>query len=444
MSTGAETIDPAIDEATAHTIDDADIERDRVACGLWFASRMQEYRSTATTETIRNFANSYGDDNPLYCDPDHGRFSRWGGQVAPAIMAGVLNAPLRGDRPARELRGGSYRGIHSFVSGGTWEWFRPVRPGDTLHSYDGIESVEVKPSSFAGRSVIRILRTVKFNQHAEVVGIYRTLVINAERGSARKKAKEHSPETEAWTGYTQDDLDEIDALYREEHAGRRGREPRWFEDVSEGDLLPRRVKGPLRTTDIIAFHAGGYGFTPFGLWQGKLDWRNRERIPAFYVPNALGVPDVAQRVHWDPAWAHAIGAKGSYDYGVLRECWLHHYVTDWMGDDAFVLRQHDELRAFNYHGDVQFVSGEVVAKRLEQGRHLVDLEVTMTNQRGRQALRGDVTVALPSRSGGPTLFPAAPVEEQRTAVEMLARHGELVRSGDEPRTITLDDVRGGK
>lgn len=439
MGHTADDVTTVLDEATADTIQDEDIERDRVASGLWFANRTQEYRATATAETIRNFANSYGDDNPLYCEPDHGRLSRWGGQVAPAIMAGVLNAPLRGDRPARELRGGSYRGIHSFVSGGTWEWYRPVRPGDTLHSYEGVESVEVKASEFAGRSVIRTLRTVKFNQHAEVVGVYRTLVINAERGAARRKGKEQAPD-EAAAGWSTDALAEVDALYAEEARGRRGREPRFFDDVVEGEALPRRAKGPLRTTDIIAFHAGGYGFTPFGLWQGKLDWQNRQRIPAFYVPDHRGVPDVAQRVHWDPDWARAIGARGSYDYGVLRECWLHHYVTDWMGDDAIVLRQHDELRAFNYHGDVQFVEGHVVAKRVEQERHLVDLEVTMTNQRGAEALRGEVTVALPTRSGGPPLYPSAPMTEQATAVRMLARHAELVRTGAEPRTVTAADV----
>lgn len=428
----------AVEEATGHTIQDADIERDQIAAGHWFINRVAEYRGTATPETIRNFANSYGDDNPLWCDPAYGRTTRWGGQVAPNIMAYVLNEPLLGDIPAKELRGGSYRGIHSFVSGGTWEWFRPVRPGDTLHSFEGVHSVEVKKSEFAGRTVIRRLRTVKFNQHGEVIGIHHNLVINAERGSARKKGKEQSSPDDDWNGWTEEALEELDALYREEDVGRRGREPRWFDDVKEGETLPRRAKGPLRTTDIIAFHAGGYGFTPFGLWQAKLDWRNRERIPAFYVPNELGVPDVAQRVHWDPEWAQAIGAKGSYDYGALRECWLHHYVTDWMGDDAIILRQHDELRAFNYHGDAQFVEGEVIDKRVEDGHHLVDLQVTMTNQRGIQALRGEVTVALPSRDGALPLYPPAPTEEQQLAAGFLARHAELLRSGEEPRTITVE------
>src|SRR3954468_6000206 len=99
--------------ATASEIDPTDIERDRAAVGVWSATRHQELISTATAESIRNFANGYGDDNPLYTDPAYGASTRWGAQVAPQIMAAVLNAPLRGARVPKELRGGSYRGIHA-------------------------------------------------------------------------------------------------------------------------------------------------------------------------------------------------------------------------------------------------------------------------------------------------------------------------------------------
>jgi N-terminal half of MaoC dehydratase len=85
-------------EATAYEIDERDIERDRVAVGKWAASSAEELLSTATPEAIRNFARSYGDDNPLYTSPEYGDGSRWGSQVAPQIMAAVLNAPLRGER----------------------------------------------------------------------------------------------------------------------------------------------------------------------------------------------------------------------------------------------------------------------------------------------------------------------------------------------------------
>ncbi|MGB3437236.1 MAG: MaoC family dehydratase N-terminal domain-containing protein [Actinophytocola sp.] len=412
----------AFEDATDFDIDDADIERDRAAAGAVAAVRDLAHLGTATPEAIRNFAFGYGDDNPLYTDPDHGAATRWGGQVAPQIMAAVLNTPLLGDRLPKELRGGSYRGIHAFVSGGTWEWYRPIHAGDRLYSYKGLDSVEVKKSEFAGRSVIRVNREVKFNQHGEVVGIYRTLIILTARKKARETGKYKDVPTPA---YTAEDIADLDKVFAEEAGSVRGTDPRFFEDVQVGESLGTLAKGPLTTTDMIVFHAGGYGFVPYGLKTSRLNWQNRMRIPAFYVDNEYGVPDVAQRVHWDSAWARAIGNPRAYDYGVLRECWLHHRLTDWMGDEGFVVRQHDEIRKFNYAGDIQYVTGAVSGKRRENDMNLVDIELRAVNQRDEETARGEATIALRSREHGRSLLPQPPAEAQQKVWEIMARHAEL-------------------
>jgi acyl dehydratase len=410
-------------EATAAEIDDADIAKDRAALGVWAAARSQELISTATSEAIRNFANGYGDDNPLYTDPRYGEATRWGGQTAPQIMAAVLNAPLRGDKLPKELRGGSYRGIHAFVSGGTWEWYRPIHIGDTIYSFSGLESVEEKQSEFAGRSVIRVLRDVKLNQHAEVVGVYRTLVIYTERKKAREKGKYSAIEDPS---YSKEDVAALDEIYAAEKV--RGAEPRYWEDVVVGEDMGKMAKGPLTTTDMIVFHAGGYGFVPYGLKTSRLAWKNRQRIPAFYIDNAYGVPDVAQRVHWDSEWAKAIGNPRAYDYGVLRECWIHHFLTDWMGDGGFVVRQHDEIRKFNYEGDIQYLTGKVDGKREEDGMMLIDVAIEVRNQRGDTTAQADATISLPSRELGAAMLPDVPKDLQRDAIRMFERHGELLKT----------------
>src|SRR5262249_4905095 len=151
--------------------------------------------------------------------------------------------------------GGSYRGIHAFVSGGTWDWYRPIHPGDTLYSFSGLESVEEKQSEFAGRSIIRIMRDVKMNQRAEVVGVYRTLVIYTARKKAREKGKYSAIEDPQ---YSESDIAALDEIYAAEKI--RGAEPRYWEDVVIGEEMGTMAKGPLTTTDVIVFHAGGYGF----------------------------------------------------------------------------------------------------------------------------------------------------------------------------------------
>jgi N-terminal half of MaoC dehydratase len=150
------------DEATQYELRDEDIDRARTLIGVDNASRHKEHLTTVTPDAIRNFAYGVGDDNPLYADDDYGRRTRWGSQIAPNIMAGVVNSPLRGDGRPEALKKNTrslFRGIHVFVSGGTWDWYRSLRPGERLYSFGGEESLEVKESEFGGRSVIQVARS---------------------------------------------------------------------------------------------------------------------------------------------------------------------------------------------------------------------------------------------------------------------------------------------
>ena len=408
---------------TAALLTDNDIERARLLVGVDVASKHMEHITTATYDSIRNFTWGLGDDNPLYTTEDYGRSTRWGSQIAPNSMDQIIGAPMLGDPMPADVKAatkGVFRGIHVFVSGGSTEWYRPIYPGDRLFSYNGEESLEVKESEFAGRSVIQVRRDVKLNQRGEVVSVHRILRVLTERKTAKEKGKYSSIEP---ASYTDEDLERVDEVYAGEH--RRGAEPRYYEDVNAGDALPGMAKGPLTVTEIIAFHAGGYGFVPYGLKSSRLAYLNRKRIPAFFIKNEMGVPDVAQRLHWDSEWAKAIGNPMAYDYGVMRETWFHHYVTDWAGDDAFVVRQQDSMRKFNYQGDTQFLSGKVIGKREENGQHLVDLTMTMTNQRGVETSFGEATVALPSREHGVALLPHVPADVERKTTQMWQRHLEL-------------------
>jgi hypothetical protein len=89
------------------------------------------------------------------------------------------------------------------------------------------------------------------------------------------------------------------------------------------------------------------------------------------------------------------------------------------------VRQSSEIRKFNYIGDSHVITGEVVAKRIEDGRCVVDVEMRGTNQRGVVTCPGTATVALPSREHGPVELPAPPADLQTQAEALMARHREL-------------------
>lgn len=410
------------EKATDFQFKESDIERAHALVGRYTSSPAREHVTVANHDAMRNFARSYGDDNPLFCSEDYGTTTRWGGQIAPPMIGIAMNRPLYGDPIDPPVKRPSFRGIHVFVSGSVWEWFRPLHEGDELYSFGGTESVVEKKSEFANRSILITYASVKMNQRAEIVAISRTLAIHTERKTAREKGKYSKIEPAT---YTDDDIARLDAIYAEEKP--RGAEPRWWEDVRVGDAVQPMAKGPLTTTDIIVFHAGGYGFTPYTPCANRLAYANRQRIAPFYVKNEHGIPDVAQRVHWDSAWAQAIGNPMAYDYGVMRDCWLSHFLTDWMGDDGWLVRQHSEIRKFNYFGDHHVITGEVVDKRIDDGRTVVDIEMRGTNQRGDVTCPGTATVALPSREHGPVILPDPPADLRRQAAERMERHGQLVR-----------------
>ncbi|MFZ1490357.1 MAG: hypothetical protein WAS51_10470 [Ilumatobacteraceae bacterium] len=410
-------------KALSYELKDDDIERARLLLGVDVASGARELNCEASHDSMRNWALGVGDDNPLYTDEDYGCETRWGSQIGHGTQLGHLKQRMLGDPIPEELAKQTkslFRGVHVFVSGGTWDWYRPLRPGDRVMSFAGQEVLDVKESEFAGRSVIRVGRSVMINQFGDVLGVYRVLTVNTERSKSREKGKYADIEP---AHYTDEDYERIDAIYASERA--RGADKRYWDDVSVGDQLPPMVKGPTTITEMIAFHSGGYGFVPYGLRSSRVGYNNRQRIKPFYIKNSQGVWDVAQRLHWDSEWAKAIGNPMAYDYGVQRQCWFYHHVSDWAGDDACIVRMEDSIRKFNYMGDTQFLSGTVTAKREEHGQHLVDLELHMINQRDTETAYGSATVALPSRASGLPLFPAVPDAIRRQAAEMFARHNEL-------------------
>ena len=180
-------LEKEFEKAIDYALTDEDIERARLLIGVDTASRHRELFSVATPDAMRNWALGVGDDNPLYTEEEYGPTTRWGSQIGHGTMVGHVKTPMLGDPIPAELKAATkslFRGIHVFVSGGTWDWYRPLYPGDRIFSFRGEETLDVKKSEFAGRSVIQVSRDVAINQRGEVVGVYRILRVLTERKTA--------------------------------------------------------------------------------------------------------------------------------------------------------------------------------------------------------------------------------------------------------------------
>jgi acyl dehydratase len=408
------TVDP-----TYGLLTDDKIERSRLRIGVPQVLPNPPHNLEVTHDALRHFAFAYGDDNPLYCDPHYAAGTRWGGVVGPPTFGVYTMGEDASPRPVPPgtkalLKGDPFAGLGSYQAVMEFEWWRPLSIGDSLRCLRSQVGVEEKRSEFGGRSAHVTHAFMYADPSGRLHAVKRGTWVNTERHTSRERRKEQ----EAPEPYTAEQLAEIDAAYAAER--RRGAVPRYIEDVRIGDRLDPKVKGPLTTTNIIVWHAGwGMQLTPPGSF--RLEWKVRQKAPGLYPPNSLNVPDTVQRLHWEPERARELGLPTSYDYGALRETWLAHLVTDWMGDDAWLWKLSCQHRRFNFIGDTSWLTGEVAdVERVATpigAHHQVRLRLRVTNQRGVETSRAEAVVLLPSREHGHAALPAPPVG---TMDELLA------------------------
>jgi hypothetical protein len=118
---------------------------------------------------------------------------------------------------------------------------------------NALVGVHDKASEFAARAVHEWTAEVFAAFEGPVLGAQYRLMIRTERDKARSIGKYDDTPI---LPYDDAELAAIDAAYAAEPARRRGAEVRWWEDVEVGDDVGPLVKGPLRVTDIVCWHAG--------------------------------------------------------------------------------------------------------------------------------------------------------------------------------------------
>jgi acyl dehydratase len=408
---------------TTAGITDEAVERLRARIGVPEPHPQPPHYTVLTTDVFRHVAEAYGDDNPLWCDPAYGAKTRWDGPVAPPVLVG--GDTLVGEDEVAEvapeqrelMKGDPLRGVHAFYSASAREWWAPLRPGDRVRRRNALVGVLDKPSEFAERAVHEWTGQVFRVEDGPLLSAQYRLMIRTERTKARERKKYDDVDL---ARYTDKQIAEIESQYASERA--RGAEPRWWEDVAEGDTVGPMVKGPLTVTDIVCWHVG-MGMGLYGVSPLRLGAANRRRIPRFFHRDPQNVPDVMQRVHWDPEFARRSGNPTTFDYGRMRETWLIHVCTDWMGDDAWLWRLDCEFRRFNYVSDTQWLRGTVTRKyEAEGGRPAVDVALVAENQRGEVTTPGHATILFPSRGRGPVRLPEPPdgATDLQSALDAIA------------------------
>jgi acyl dehydratase len=330
--------------------------------------RPEPYIEVATRDAVRHWAAGIGDRNPFWLSA---------GVAPPTILFAM-------DRIVSGYVGG-LPGIHAMYAGTDFRWQRPIRIGDAVVGESVLLELVEKPSRFARRAIQQIYRTTFRNQQQEVVCVADSWCFRTERDAARERAKYGRVES---ARYTDDEIAAIARAYRAETY--RGSSSRHVEDVELGEALPTVVKGPLTVTSVIAFVQGWGGLYIRAHGQA---FELLDRHPALGIPNASGIPEPPERVHWDEELARAVGVPDAYDYGPERVAWLGHLVTNWMGDHGVLRRLRVQVLRHNLIGDTTWCRGQVSSKRPDG---VVEVAVRAENQRGETTAAGTAEVVLPS------------------------------------------------
>jgi acyl dehydratase len=391
-------------------ITDAAVERLRRRIGIpirWGGLPRNTYSSL---DSIREFTIGYGDDNPLFTDPEYAETTGWSTLLAPPMY--FMSTGVRGevkwtDEQAEAMSGGDpMRGVGQYLTSERWAFVRPVTPGIRLRQKRYLHDVEVRESAFGGgRVVVQTHRVEYTDDEDRLFAVNERSYHHADRKASGDSGKYRELQI---VPYTEEQLEEIGRAYDAEW--RRGPEKLLVIDVSVGSELPKIVKGPLTTTDIICYHVGiGWGGVTTGPL--KLAHKNQKRKPGFYTRNSLNVFDVAQRCHWEQDYAQELGHPAAYDYGAMRTNWMVHLLTNWMGDDAWISRLSARARRFNYIGDTQWMQGRVERVEPSGSSPSVDIAVEGINQRGETTFTGDATILLCDSDGARPVLPELRVDD---------------------------------
>jgi acyl dehydratase len=346
-----------------------------------------------TEDLIRQWAYAMGDPNPLWRDPSYARSTRWGGIIAPPTFESAISyCTAAGKGPDASIR---LPGFNNMAAGNRHEYFQVIRPGDSfriMDKYLGIEERPVKDKPY--RLFLESGQRTYINQREEVVAIAigRALITGTPPWISEDDAQIYRDRKVRH--FTKEELDAAYNQYDEQLSGvnRRGNLVRYWDDVNVGEELPTIIKGPTDICDVVSgmVFMMNYGFAiKWAVMRGE-----KQHHP---IDPRTGGYRYRRDWHFEESFAQQMGMPYPFLDGVHVEMMSVHPLTDWMGDDAFVKVIDFQNRRINIIGDINWLKGKVVNKRVDNCEHLVDVELWCENQDSLISAKGMASVRLEAR-----------------------------------------------
>ena len=354
-----------------------------------------------------------GNDDPLFADPEYGKSTRYGCQLAPGTMLGIVRTPQH--HGAVGEREGGYP-LLTFFSGVAYEFFDVVRVGTRVRSSQILREMLEKRSDAQGRIFVLVTEVPYWDFHGDLLGVCRCteIIVPKERRGVENYAAGTMYERKEST-YTQAEVEKLIEQIESEPK-RRGADTRYWEDVEVGDEM-QYVYRPHTLYDMAAAYPIRFGGATFeGVYQ-RIKQGDKALYPVRTHP-VSGWPYTGNAEHPDPILAPYRGQATSFDSGPDRVQIVPQLVTNWMGDDGFLARYYVANRRTVYYGDAIVYHGKVTKKfkRTHQGEEgegavpgkaeycAVGIRIESSHP-GGMPVEGTATVYLQSRESGPVRLP---------------------------------------
>lgn len=378
-----------------------------------------------TAQDLVTNASSSVTYNPFWINEGYATGTRWGSLIAYPMYAtgGNMITTVESETPDC--------GFDSQLwPGQDWEFFEPIRPGDTIRAWNRVpQLIEQKLDRGGVRGFIDVEGDYDIiNQRNEIVTSTKNYTVRIFYPGGAPGSKF----TLNRYGFTMEEILFLDKLARQTEV--RGAEIRYWEDVKVGDMLNPIVVGPTNFQDIATM--GGGGTAPGGTGTGASipgsggagasgrmggAAAEQEKKPITQLLAKEGVIGSREYVqdkttgyyykgggdtlrHWDDYAARIEGEPGAFLWGLISIKSMLRCITNWMGNDAFVRKYSWRHVTRTLVGDAVFSRGKVIDKRNENGEFLVDVFIWHSDMRGYINDAAVATVALLSRTKNYTDF----------------------------------------
>jgi acyl dehydratase len=365
-----------------------------------------ELKDPVAVNDIRRWVQAMHYPNPLHYDEEWATHSRFGRIVAPQSFT-VATDTSHGCSPAQV---GKIPNSHLIFGGDEWWFFGPrIEAGDHMVCHRMPYDYKVTDTKFAGQTCFQRGDTLYINQQGERVAMQRSTSIRYAVEEAKEKGLFEGPGEPEWTDPRLMELEEIKLGFIRQ-VQELGHAVRTWESVEVGDQLAPTVLGPHSlasfTTEWRAYPMTTWGAMakgPTTVRAEELGYtkemagfegdRKMERVNPELTDGAYYGPS---RGHLQPRWARHVGMARGYGYGASMGAWVLDFVAAWAGEWGFITHSNAQYRNPAFTGDATFIRGAVTDKRTERRRrHLVTVEVELTNQDDAVMAKGTVDVELP-------------------------------------------------